>query len=177
MCVHVCVSPLSQSVCMCMCVSVYVCVLCWCLCADMHVLCVCVCIYLFVTIVVTLTYLYDSYPVTEGSNSCSKSAYARRFEDPTRTMIRRSGSIRTLQTRWWLSVTPWFLMYVSVRDTTYYVDFTFLIVRLSWFQFQISFSNILDFSEFSENFWIILKTLRSRYRPIPKSALRFLVHK
>ena len=37
---------------------------------------------------------------------------------------------------------------VSVRDTTYHIDVTFLVVRLSRFQFQKSFSNILDFSGF-----------------------------
>ena len=41
---------------------------------------------------------------------------------------------------------------VSVRDTTYNVDLTFLVVRLSRFQFQISFSNLLDFSGFSRTF-------------------------
>ena len=41
---------------------------------------------------------------------------------------------------------------VSVLDTAYKVDLTFLLVSLSRFQFQILFFNILDFSEFSENF-------------------------
>ena len=38
---------------------------------------------------------------------------------------------------------------VSVLDTVYKVDLIFLLVRLSRLQFQILFSNILDFSEFS----------------------------
>ena len=41
---------------------------------------------------------------------------------------------------------------VSKLDTTYKIDLTFLIVRLSRFQFQILSSNILEFSEFSEIF-------------------------
>ena len=41
---------------------------------------------------------------------------------------------------------------VSVLDTAYKIDLTFLIVRLSWLKFQILFFNILGLSEFSEIF-------------------------
>jgi len=57
---------------------------------------------------------------------------------------------------------------VSVLDMPYKMDLTFLVVRLSRFQFQILFSNILDFSEFSENFsglfWKISVVGVDRYR-------------
>ena len=41
---------------------------------------------------------------------------------------------------------------VSVLDTVYIFDLTFLVVKLTRFQFQILFSNILYFSGFSEDF-------------------------
>jgi len=41
---------------------------------------------------------------------------------------------------------------VLMLDTAYKIDLTFLVVRLSRFQFQILFFNIVDFSEFSEIF-------------------------
>ena len=41
---------------------------------------------------------------------------------------------------------------VLVLDTTYKIYLIFLLVRLNRFQFQISFSNILNFLEFSELF-------------------------
>jgi len=44
---------------------------------------------------------------------------------------------------------------VSVRDKTYKIDLTSVVVRLSRFQFYKSFSNILDFSGFSRLFWKI----------------------
>ena len=51
---------------------------------------------------------------------------------------------------------------VSKLDTTCKVDLTFLVVRLSRFQFQILLSNILDFSEFSGIFLDYFGNLRSR---------------
>ena len=56
---------------------------------------------------------------------------------------------------------------VSVLDTAYKVDLTFLILRLSRFQFQILFFNILNFSKFFEIFLDYFGNLRNRCRQIP----------
>ena len=48
---------------------------------------------------------------------------------------------------------------ISVLDTAYKIDFTFLVVRLNQFQFQILFFNILDFSDFSKFFEKFLQSV------------------